>query len=313
VLETPGHTPEHVCYTIVDTDRSELPVVMLTGGDLLVGSVGRPDLLGKELGEQLAPQLYDSLLHKILSHDDFVSVLPTHGAGSSCGANISKTRTSTIGYERRTNPFLQKKTKDEFVEFVLSGQPAIPGYYSRMRPANQQGPQVLGRLPEPRAMSPDELEKALAGGSVLIDGRMPSAFGGAHIAGAYNIGVGPNFSTWVGSVLPPDRPIVLVVEHPAEVAEGVHQLIRIGYEQIEGYLAGGIDAWLAAASPWYTFRRSQCTNSTRRLNEMARRHTSWTCAPAASGTRVTSPARCIFLVVSCHDASTSFPGRTIWR
>ena len=249
VLETPGHTPEHVCYTIVDTDRSELPVVMLTGGDLLVGSVGRPDLLGKELGEQLAPQLYDSLLHKILSHDDFVSVLPTHGAGSSCGANISKTRTSTIGYERRTNPFLQKKTKDEFVEFVLSGQPAIPGYYSRMRPANQQGPQVLGRLPEPRAMSPDELEKALAGGSVLIDGRMPSAFGGAHIAGAYSIGVGPNFSTWVGSVLPPDRPIVLVVEHPAEVAEGVHQLIRIGYEQIEGYLAGGIDAWLAAGKP----------------------------------------------------------------
>ena len=249
VLETPGHTPEHVCYTVADTSRSDLPVVMLTGGDLQVGSVGRPDLLGEQLGKELAPRLYDSLHYKIFSNEDHVAVLPTHGAGSSCGANISKTRTSTIGYERLTNPALQYKTKDDFVQFVLSGQPAIPDYYSRMRPTNQQGPHVLGRLPEPRAMSPDHVEHALGAGAILIDGRMPAAFGGAHIAGAYSIGLGPNFSTWVGSVLPPDRPIVLILEHPSEVAEAVHQLIRIGYEHVEGYLAGGIDAWLAHGKP----------------------------------------------------------------
>jgi hydroxyacylglutathione hydrolase len=249
VLETPGHTPEHVCYTVADTSRSDLPTVMLTGGDLLVGSVGRPDLLGKELGEQLAPKLYDSLHHKILTHEDYVAVLPTHGAGSSCGANISKTRTSTIGYERRTNPFLQQKTQDDFIRFVLAGQPAIPAYYNRMRPTNQQGPRVLGTLPEPRAMPPYEVEKAVANGAVVIDGRMPAAFGGAHIAGAYSIGLGPNFSTWVGSVVPTDRPIVLVLDHSSDVEEAVRQLIRTGYEQIEGYLAGGIDAWLAEGEP----------------------------------------------------------------
>jgi hydroxyacylglutathione hydrolase len=215
VLETPGHTPEHVCYTVADTSRSDLPAVMLTGGDLLVGSVGRPDLLGKELGEQLAPKLFDSLHHNILSHDDFVAVLPTHGAGSSCGANISKTRISTIGYERRTNPFLQQKTKDDFIRFVLAGQPAVPAYYERMRPGNQQGPRVLGTLPQPRAMCPDQVEQALAKGSVVIDGRMPAAFGGAHIAGSYSIGLGPNFSTWVGSVAPAGQPIVLVLDGPS--------------------------------------------------------------------------------------------------
>ena len=245
VLETPGHTPEHVCYTVADTSRSELPAVMLTGGDLLVSSVGRPDLLGKELGEQLAPKLYDSLHHKILTHEDYVAVLPTHGAGSSCGANISKTRTSTIGYERRTNPFLQHKTQDDFIRFVLAGQPAIPAYYERMRPTNQQGPRVLGTWPEPRAMSPDQVEQTLASGAIVIDGRQPAAFGGAHIAGSYSIGVGPNFSTWAGSVVPPDRPIVLVVDGASELEEAVQQLLRIGYEQIQGYLAGGIEAWLA--------------------------------------------------------------------
>ena len=249
VLETPGHTPEHVCYTVADASRSNLPAVMLTGGDLLVSSVGRPDLLGKELGEQLAPKLYDSLHHKILTHEDYVAVLPTHGAGSSCGANISKTRTSTIGYERRTNPFLQQKTQDDFVRFVLSGQPAIPAYYERMRPLNQEGPKILGSLPEPRAMRPDELEQAVASGALLIDARSPSAFGGAHIPGAYNIGLGPNFSTWVGSVIPPGRPLVVVLHSAADVGEAVRQLLRVGYEEVSGYLAGGMQTWLAAGKP----------------------------------------------------------------
>ncbi|MHB8621199.1 MAG: MBL fold metallo-hydrolase [Chloroflexota bacterium] len=249
VMETPGHTPEHVSYTVADSSRSNVPALMLTGGDLLVGSVGRPDLLGEELGRELAPKLYDSLHQKILREPDHVMVLPTHGAGSSCGSNISRTRTSTIGYERLTNPALQRKTKEDFVAFVLSGQPAIPAYYKRMRPTNQQGPGVLGTLPEPRSMEPGAVEQALAGGSALIDARQPAAFGGAYIAGSYNVGLGSSFSTWVGSTVPPGRPIVLVLDHPTDLGEAVNQLIRIGYEDVQGYLAGGIEAWLAEGRP----------------------------------------------------------------
>lgn len=246
VLETPGHTPEHVSYTVADTSRTDEPMLILTGGDLLVSSVGRPDLLGEELGRELAPKLFDSLHQKILTQRDHVSVLPTHGAGSSCGANISKTRTSTIGYERISNPYLQTKDREEFVRQVLAGQPAIPAYYRRMRPINQQGPNVLGRLPEPRAMEPDEIEQAMAGGALLIDAREPAAFGGVHVPGSYSIGLGPSFTTWVGSVVPSDQRLLLIVEHGGELEEAVHQLIRIGYEDIGGYLAGGIQAWLAA-------------------------------------------------------------------
>jgi len=246
VLETPGHTPEHVCFTVADTSRSDEPLLILTGGDLLVSSVGRPDLLGEELGRELAPKLFDSLHRKILTQHDHVSVLPTHGAGSSCGANISKTRTSTIGYERISNPYLQTKDRDEFVCQVLAGQPAIPAYYQRMRPTNQQGPAVLGRLPQPRAMEPEQIEQAMAGGALLIDAREPAAFGGVHVPSSYSIGLGPNFTAWVGSVLPAGQPLLLVVENGDELEDAVHQLIRIGYEDVRGYLAGGIDAWLAA-------------------------------------------------------------------
>ncbi len=249
VLETPGHTPEHVCYTLADCSRTDEPLLMLTGGDLLVSSVGRPDLLGAELGRELAPKLFDSLHHKILTQRDHVTVLPTHGAGSSCGANISRTRSSTVGYERICNPYLQTNDRDEFVRQILAGQPAIPAYYQRMRPINQQGPNVLGRLPEPVAMEPDGVEEAIAQGGVLIDTRQPSAFGGAHVPGSYSIGLGPNFTTWVGSVVPAGQPLLLLVEDGRQIEDAVHQLIRIGYEDVRGYLSGGIGSWLAAGKP----------------------------------------------------------------
>ena len=136
VLFTPGHTPEHVSYVVADTSRADEPVLIFTGGDLLVGSVGRPDLLGRELGEKLAPQLYDSLFGKILKLEDYVEVMPTHGAGSLCGRAISSKRTTTIGFERRFNVFLQKTDRQEFVDFVLDGNPYVPAYYKQMRPGN---------------------------------------------------------------------------------------------------------------------------------------------------------------------------------
>ena len=247
-LFTPGHTPEHVTYVVADTRRAEAPVLAFTGGDLLVGSVGRPDLLGRELGEQLAPLLYESLFGKILKLADYVEVLPTHGAGSLCGKGIASKRTSTIGYERRFNPALQQPTKEAFVRYVLASNPGIPAYYQRMRPTNQQGPSEW-RRPDPRPLAPAAVQHLAGHGAVVLDARPNAAFGGGHVPGAVNVGLGPLFATWVGWLLPHDVPLVLVLERDADWDEAVTALARIGYEQVAGFLWGGIEAWTAAGLP----------------------------------------------------------------
>lgn len=248
VLFTPGHTPEHVSYVVVDTARAEAPVLVFSGGDLLVGSVGRPDLLGPELGRKLAPLLYDSLFTKLLKLEDYVEVLPTHGAGSLCGRSISSKRTTTIGYERRFNPFLQKTDKQEFVDFVLAGNPFIPPYYARMRAGNLAGTDGF-ETPAPHPLGVDEVQHALGHGALLVDTRSPLAFGGGHIAGAYNIALDAMLATWVGSLLPPDVPLILVLERESDWQEIVPALGRIGYERVYGYLQGGMAAWQERGLP----------------------------------------------------------------
>lgn len=248
VLYTPGHTPEHVSYVVTDTSRADDPVLVFTGGDLLVGSVGRPDLLGRELGEKLAPKLYDSLFGKLLKLEDYVEVMPTHGAGSLCGRAISSKRTTTIGYERRHNVFLQKKDRQAFVDFVLDGNPYVPAYYKNMRPGNLAGADGF-TAPAPRPLSIGEVQHALGHGALVIDTRSPGAFGGGHLPGSYNVGLGAMLATWVGSLLPSDTPIVLVLERVSDWEEVVTALGRIGYEKIMGYLSGGVEAWQEAGLP----------------------------------------------------------------
>lgn len=252
VLETPGHTPEHVSYVVTDHSRSELPIVAFTGGDLLVGSVGRPDLLGAALGRTLAPQLYDSLHGQLLRLEDFVEVLPTHGAGSLCGRGISGKRTSTIGYERHSNPAVLQPTKDEFVRFVLSGDPTIPAYYARMRALNQAG-SADWQLPEAVPLAPAELARLLAGPAaerpVVLDVRSPADFAADHVPGAVNVGAGPMLPTWVGSLFPHDTALVLVLDDEGQWGEIVTGLARIGHEGVRGHLAGGIAAWRRAGLP----------------------------------------------------------------
>lgn len=248
VLFTPGHTPEHVSYLVSDTARADVPVLAFTGGDLLVGAVGRPDLLGMELGRRLAPQLHDSLHDKLLKLADYVEVLPTHGAGSLCGKGISGKRTSTIGYERRFNPALQQPDKEAFVRYVLSGNPGIPTYYRQMRPINQQGP-AAWRLPEARALTPEEIAHQIGHGAIVLDTRSNVAFGGGHIPDAVNIGLGPMFATWVGWLLSHEAPLVLVLERAELWEEAVTALARIGYGNVTGYLEGGLETWIGAALP----------------------------------------------------------------
>ncbi len=244
VLETPGHTPEHVSYAVFDTSRSATqPLAVFTGGDLLSGAVGRPDLLGRALGEQLAPQLYDSLHHKLLPLGDGTLVFPTHGTGSLCGRGISATRFSSIGYERLTNPALQQPNKEQFVQYVLTGDPAIPAYYARMRPANQAGP-VPFVAPDPKPLSPSDVVHLTGHGAVVLDVRPAVAFGGAHIPGAYHVPMDALLVTWAGWLVPPDMPIVLVMERDSDWPELTATLRRAGFELFAGYLHYGMTLWL---------------------------------------------------------------------
>jgi hydroxyacylglutathione hydrolase len=249
-LETPGHTPEHVSYAVADTSRAAEPLLLFTGGSLLVGAVGRTDLLGEENAIPYARAMFRSLHEVLLPHEDFVGVYPTHGAGSLCSTGIASTPNSTIGFERRYNPMVQPAEVEAFVRVLLHNQPAFPHYFARMRPLNKAGPRLLGgRVPEARPMAVEEARGALGGDALLIDAREPTAHADAHIAGSVSIPSGSSFGTWLGWVVDPDRPLILLLDDPEDRDDLVRQALRIGYERVDGYLAGGIEAWRKAGLP----------------------------------------------------------------
>ena len=253
VLHTPGHTPEHISILVRDSSRGEAPALFLSGGALLVGDVGRPDLLGgREQTEQHASQLCHTLKEKVLTLDDFVEVYPTHVAGSLCGGHISSRLSTTVGYERRMNKMLAGMTsKPDFVKKCvdLESLPAVPPYWKRMRKLNTEGPPLLGVLPEPPALQPKTVHEKLQRGAVVLDCRSPEAFGGGHIPGALNAGLGPSFPVWAGTVLPADSPYIVVLEEHEDLREVCWHLLRIGFEMPHGWLAGGMLAWRTAALP----------------------------------------------------------------
>jgi hydroxyacylglutathione hydrolase len=249
-LETPGHTPEHVSYAVTDTTRAEEPVLLLTGGSLLVGAVGRTDLLGADNAIPYAREMFRSLHDVLLPHEDFVGVYPTHGAGSLCSTGIASTPNSTVGYERRYNAMLAPSDVDEFAHLLLTGQPAFPRYFARMRPTNQAGPATLGgRVPDPRPMPLDEVQAALGGGALLVDLRAPESHAVAHVAGSLSIPAGPSFGTWLGWVVEADRPIVLLLDDARDWDDAIRQSLRIGHDSVVGYVRGGFPAWLEGGLP----------------------------------------------------------------
>jgi hydroxyacylglutathione hydrolase len=215
----------------------------LTGDSLFVSSAGRPDLLGKD-ADKLASKLYDTLFDYFAKLEDGVIIYPSHGHGSPCGADIGDRLESTIGYEKRFNPYYQKKDREEFVHHALSTAPPEPTYYKRMKKVNSRGPEVLGHLPIIRALPASEFRKAVeAKNGVLIDTRTMLAFGGGHIEGALNIGATPMLTIWAGWLLDPDVPILLVLEADTAVEQVAALFVRAGYTKFGGYLAGGMKAW----------------------------------------------------------------------
>jgi hydroxyacylglutathione hydrolase len=241
---TPGHTPEHLSYTLAEKDQPETPWGVLTGDSLFVNSAGRPDLLGGSKTDQLTRQLFRTLRDFFLQLPDSVIIYPGHGAGSPCGADIGERLESTIGYERRFNQFLQYEDYEEFKEYTERTAPPVPTYYPRMKKVNARGPEILGNLPPVPALAPKAFQAACKDeAGVLIDTRSMLAFGGGHIAGALNIGATPMLSIWAGWLLDPEQPVLLVLEDDAEIEKVVTLFIRTGYTKFAGYLAGGMKAW----------------------------------------------------------------------
>ena len=249
-LDTPGHTPEHVSYAVADRSRAEEPVLLMTGGSLLVGAVGRTDLLGAEHAVPYAQQMYRSLHDVLLPHEDFVGVYPTHGAGSLCSTGIASTPRSTIGYERRHNALLGPMDVDAFARALLSGQPTFPRYFARMRPTNQAGPRLLGAtIPASRPLGLDEVRAAIERGALVVDARAPTAWTSAHVPASVSIPAGSSFGTWLGWVVDPDRPTILVLEHAEDADDLMRQAFRVGHETIVGHVAGGFRTWVEAGLP----------------------------------------------------------------
>ena len=249
VLATPGHTPEHVSFFARDTSRPEQPPVLFSGGSLLVGAVSRTDLLGHEHATGLAHELYHSLHDKILPLGDDVIVHPTHGAGSFCTAAASAESTTTIGRERRTNPFLALSDPRLFVDRLLASMPTYPTYFDHMRAVNRHGPRVLGELPRLEPLTARDVQARHQSGEAVVDMRSVHDYARGHIPGVYHVELRPAFASWVGWVVPFGTPVILVSD-TSEVHEyAVRQLIRIGYDDLPGYLEGGMAAWERAGLP----------------------------------------------------------------
>jgi hydroxyacylglutathione hydrolase len=244
---TPGHTPEHLSYILAESDHSDTPWGVLTGDSLFVSSAGRPDLLGADQTERLAAQQFKTLRNFYLKLPDHVMIYPNHGAGSPCGADIGQRLSSTIGYERKFNKFLQFPDVKSFTEHAIKTAPPVPHYYPVMKKLNAKGPEVLGGLPRVPGLPPKAFKEAIKKkAGALVDTRTMLAFGGGHIPGALNIGGSPVLSIWAGWMLASNEPILLVLESDDALEEIVRLFIRTGYTKFAGYLVGGMKAWDAA-------------------------------------------------------------------
>ena len=247
---TPGHTPEHMSYLLAEGGHPDMPWGILTGDSLFVSSAGRPDLLGAEHTQRLAEQQFHTLRDFYLKLPDHVMIYPNHGAGSPCGADIGDRLSSTIGYERRFNKFLQFEDVKKFTDYALSSAPPMPTYYPRMKKVNAKGPEVLGHLPRVTGLPPKAFQEAVgAKRGILVDTRTMLAFGGGHIPGALNFGASPVLSIWAGWMLDPEKEILLVLENENELEEVVRLFLRTGYSKFGGYLLGGMKAWDAGGYP----------------------------------------------------------------
>ncbi len=242
-VHTPGHTPEHMSFLVTDLGGgADEPMGMATGDFVFVGDLGRPDLLESAAGvegamEPSAKRLFASV-QEFLDLPDYLQIWPGHGAGSACGKALGAVPESTVGYERRYNAAIRTAItgEDEFVDYILEGQPEPPLYFARMKRDNKLGPALLGTLPQPRLLTARELVK-LSGRTdiIVLDTRLDrTAFMAGHLPGSVFAPLNKSFPTIAGSYVEEDAPIYLIVEEKS-LDEAVRSLIRIGLDNVVGY------------------------------------------------------------------------------
>jgi hydroxyacylglutathione hydrolase len=264
VMHVPGHTPEHLAFLVTDTAADDAPMGMASGDFLFVGDVGRPDLLERAAGmqgtmAQSARELHASL-QRLATLPDYLQIWPGHGAGSACGKALGAVPQSTLGYERRTNWALRVAGEREFVDHVLAGQPEPPAYFARMKRQNAAGAPTIPRTSMPA--SDDALHAAVASGALVVDTRPAAEFAERHRPGSLNVPLGGSFLTWAGSVVPPDRDVVIVTstDQRAAADQAVRELRLVGLDRVCGVM---LFDELAASEPAATMPTIPATELTR--------------------------------------------------
>ena len=244
-LHSPGHTPNSVSYLVTDRARSEEPQMLLSGDLLFVGDVGRPDLPGDEILDEQVVNLYDSLFEVLADLPDGLEVYPGHGENSLCGSNLSAKPVTTLGYERKANPKLQNKDFTAFKKSVLTALPMRPQSFSHIIATNIKGtPLIEPMVLNGRALKADEVAKEKKDGAVIVDLRGYLAFGGGHIPGSVNIDASILVAKWVGTVVPANSKIILILDNPNDYKRLIWNFLFIGYDNVLGWLDGGVQAWV---------------------------------------------------------------------
>jgi len=240
IRATPGHTPESISVVVYEHADDAIPYGVLTGDTLFVGDVGRPDLLASGGAgydaETLGRMLFRSLHDQILGLPDETRVFPAHGAGSSCGKQLSSETSSTIGAQRRTNYALQPMTEAQFVAAVTEGQPAMPAYFTFDAQRNREERGLLDESVAPPGMGLAAVLRQIADGAIALDTREPPDFAAGHLRGAINVGLQGRFAEWAGNVLDPSDGLVLVGDPTAALKSRV-RLARIGFDRVIGSLS----------------------------------------------------------------------------
>ncbi len=237
VLETPGHTPESISVVVREHPDDGVPYGVLTGDTLFIGDVGRPDLLGSVgfTAEEMARRLYRSLHTKLLPLPDATRVFPAHGAGSSCGRNLSTETSSTLGEQRVLNYAVQPMSEEAFVALVTEGQPTAPGYFGYDAVLNRQDRPLLDEHGDPPGMTLEQVLAAQREGAVVLDTRPTAEYVAGHLRGALQAGLDSRFAEYAGSVIPAQAPIIVTGE-PGTQGQARVRLARIGFDLVIGHL-----------------------------------------------------------------------------
>ncbi|MFE2628778.1 rhodanese-like domain-containing protein [Streptomyces sp. NPDC059374] len=251
-IATPGHTPHHTSYVLTEDGRG---VAAFTGGSLLIGTVGRPDLVEPRLTEELARAQYASA-HRLADElDDEVPVLPTHGFGSFCSSSQAEGDTTTIGQERRTNDALTLDV-DTFVARMLDGLDDVPAYYAHMGPANAAGPAPVDLTPPGRADA-EEIAARLAAGEWVVDLRSRMAFAGGHVAGSFNFEGDGKLATYLAWLIPWGKPVTLLADTPERIADAQRELARVGIDRPAAAATGDPAGWVRAGERLASYPRAR--------------------------------------------------------